>query len=248
MAINLANYQVLTREAVAHFWRTRSKATEEQVERGMSDQGQRSAVTSGKNMDGFIDLAKAIVLANGLDEYDFFTKSTLLTLPGFFRPTKKWDLLVVHNKKLVAALEFKSQVGPSFGNNFNNRCEEAIGNATDLWTAYRDTTFGASPRPFLGFLMLLEDCKKSTTAVTATSPHFPVREEFENTSYAERYRLLCAKLVQERLYDSAVVLLSRSPASCDKKGDYSELSDDTGIKQLVAGLAGKVAAAAAVNE
>ncbi len=38
---------------------------------------------------------------------------------------KKWDLLVVEGC-LIAAIEFKSQVG-SFGNNYNNRTEEALG-------------------------------------------------------------------------------------------------------------------------
>jgi hypothetical protein len=27
---------------------------------------------------------------------------------------------------------------PSFGNNFNNRSEEAIGSASDIWIAYRE--------------------------------------------------------------------------------------------------------------
>ena len=57
----------------------------------------------------------------------------VLTLPGFFRPTKLWDLLIINQGGLVAALELKSQVGPSFGNNFNNRTEEALGTAVDLW-------------------------------------------------------------------------------------------------------------------
>ena len=54
----------------------------------------------------------------------------------FYRPTKKWDLVVIDRGMLVAAVELKSQVGPSFGNNFNNRTEEAIGNAVDVWRAY----------------------------------------------------------------------------------------------------------------
>jgi hypothetical protein len=53
-------------------------------------------------------------------------------LPGFFRPTKEWDLLAIHDGKLLAVIEAKSQVGPSFGNNFNNRTEEAMGSALDL--------------------------------------------------------------------------------------------------------------------
>ena len=48
------------------------------------------------------------------------------------------------------AVEFKSQVGPSFGNNFNNRTEEAIGNAEDIWTAYREGRFGRHRAPLLG--------------------------------------------------------------------------------------------------
>lgn len=48
------------------------------------------------------------------------------------RSEKMWDLLVVSDDTLHIALEFKSQVGPSFGNNFNNRMEKALGNAMDL--------------------------------------------------------------------------------------------------------------------
>jgi hypothetical protein len=45
-------------------------------------------------------------------------------------------------------MEFKSQIGPSFGNNFNNRTEEALGSATDIWAAYREGAFKPSSRPF----------------------------------------------------------------------------------------------------
>jgi len=61
-----------------------------------------------------------------------------LELPGYYRSEKKWDLIALSGGELVAAMEFKSQVGPSFGNNFNNRCEEAIGSATDFWVAFRE--------------------------------------------------------------------------------------------------------------
>jgi len=67
-------------------------------------------------------LAIALTKANGLAKAQVLRNGRVLTLPGFFRPTKLWDLLVLHEGRLVAALEFKSQVG-SFGNNFNNRDE-----------------------------------------------------------------------------------------------------------------------------
>ncbi len=87
-------------------------------------------------------------------------------LPGFYRAEKSWDLLVVADGTLLAVLEFKAQVGPSFGNNFNNRTEEALGNATDLWAAYREGAFRPSARPWLGYVFVLEDCPKSQAPVS----------------------------------------------------------------------------------
>ena len=194
-------------------------------------------------MDGFIALVMDIVRANGLDHADIHRKRRVVTLPGYFRPTKQWDLLVINEGRLIAVLEFKSQVGPSFGNNFNNRTEEAIGNAHDLWTAYREGAFGEQSRPFVGWLMLLEDAPKSRSPVRDVSRHFPVFPEFEGASYADRYSILCRKLVQEQLYTAASII--RSPRSAADSGEYSELSDMTGLKTFVTELAGHVAAEAA---
>ena len=251
MSIDLANYEERAREAVAIFWATRSRAREKQEQKGAIDVGGRAAVTGGKNMDGFIALVKAVVEKNGLRDTEIFSGAELgrqqrhVTLPGFYRPVKDWDLLVVHEKKLVAALEFKSQVGPSYGNNFNNRCEEAIGTATDLWVAYREGVFGDSPRPFLGYLMLLEDSERSRSAVKVKSDHFAIFPEFAGASYAKRYEILCRKLVQERLYEAATLLLS--PREEGIRGTYSEASEPTGLKRLVAGLASHVAEVAALG-
>ena len=82
----------------------------------------------------------------GLSRVAVHTRKRDVVLPGFFRPTKEGDLIALHDKRLLAIVEFKSQVG-SFGNNFNNRVEEALGNATDLHTAYREGAFKPSPAP-----------------------------------------------------------------------------------------------------
>ena len=119
MAIDLADYERKAREAIQAFWGNREKARQKQIESGKADQGERTGVTAGKNMDGFIALVIDIVRANGLDHADIHQQRRVLTLPGYFRPTKLWDLLVINEGRLIAALEFKSQVGPSFGNNFN---------------------------------------------------------------------------------------------------------------------------------
>lgn len=243
MAIDLSDYERKAHAAVQAFWGYREQAKQKQIESGSTDQGERAGVTGGKNMDGFVALVMDIVRANGLDHADIHQARRVLTLPGYFRPTKLWDLLVINEGRLIAALEFKSQVGPSFGNNFNNRTEEAIGTAHDLWTAYREGAFGEQSRPFVGWMMLLEDAPKSRSPVRDVSPHFPVFKEFEGASYADRYNILCRKLVQEQLYTAASVILS--PRAAVDSGDYSELSDMTGLRTFVTELAGHVAAEAA---
>jgi hypothetical protein len=197
------------------------------------------------DLAGFVALVKDVVRANGLEHADIHQERAVLTLPGYFRPTKQWDLLVINEARLVAAFEFKSQVGPSFGNNFNNRTEEAIGTAHDLWTAYREGAFGEQTRPFLGWLVLLEDCLKSASPVRDRSPHFPMFPEFKEASYAQRYDVLCRKLMQEQLYTVATALTS--PRSAVESGDYAELSEMTGLRTFVSELAGHVAAEAARN-
>ncbi|MCK5100207.1 MAG: restriction endonuclease, partial [Desulfobacteraceae bacterium] len=143
-------------EAVEHFWRIRLKQDKSQGSTsGKRDAGNRSAVTGGAQLDGFIHLLGSILEDAGLPNHTIFKKKTVL--PGYFRPTKNWDLVAVIDGELIASIEFKSHVGPSFGNNFNNRVEEALGSATDIWTAYREGAFKPSQKPWLGWLMLLED-------------------------------------------------------------------------------------------
>ena len=119
-----------------------------------SDQGNRNAVTGGKQLDGFINLMTKVAIDIGIPENCIYAKGN--KIPGFFRPTKDWDLLIISPKgKLISVLEFKSQVG-SFGNNFNNRTEEALGSAVDLWTAFRENGYPQKQPPWVGYLMLVE--------------------------------------------------------------------------------------------
>ena len=243
MALNLCDFETKAQAAIRAFWQTRDDAKKRQKKSGKSDQGERAGVTGGKNMDGFSDLVIDLVKANDLPDAQIHQKRAVLTLPGYFRPTKLWDLLVIDNGRLIAALEFKSHVGPSFGNNFNNRTEEAIGTSHDLWTAYRDGAFGQQERPFVGWLMVVEDAPESRSAVRESSAHFPVFPEFVGASYLQRYDILCKKLAKEQLYSAASVIATARSAVVD--GAYSELSAMTGLRSFVASLAGHIAAEAA---
>lgn len=243
MSLDLADYETKARDAVMAFWGNREKARQKQVEAGVSDQGERAGVTAGKNMDGFIALVCDLVEANGLQNSCVHRQRAVVTLPGFFRPTKLWDLLVINEGRLVAAIELKSQVGPSFGNNFNNRTEEAIGTAHDLWTAYREGAFGKHPKPFVAWLMMVEDAPESRRPVRDVSPHFPVFKEFQGASYLSRYDILCQRLVQEQLYSSASVLAS--PREGVTTGAFADMSPLTSLKTFVTSFAGHIAAEAA---
>ncbi|CAI4029730.1 Type-2 restriction enzyme BstVI [Nitrospira tepida] len=194
-------------------------------------------------------LVSDILCEAGLKKLDVRTR-TALELPGYFRATKKWDLIVVSNGTLVLAMEFKSQAGKSIGNNVNNRAEEAVGSAKDIWTAFREGRFGESPAPFLGYLFLLEDRDNVKTPVANKEPYFDVDPEFrgvaqgkgkgisqyKGVSYSKRYELLCRRLVLERLYTSACFLM----ATNSPRTKITQPASDLTFRRFVAALRGHV--------
>lgn len=178
-------------------------------------------------MDGFIRLITEVIKSAGIDDGAIFFKKSL-ELPGYFRPTKEWDLLVVKENQLIIGLEVKSQVGPSFGNNFNNRTEEAMGSALDLWTAYREGAFNKTVKPWLGYLFMLEDCARSQSPVRVKEPHFEVFPEFKDASYAKRYEIFCRKLLRERHYNATCFITSHRDKGLN--GDFVEPAEDSSFR------------------
>ncbi len=227
-------------KAVSGFWKTRSRQDTQQGGGSGRDRGNRSAVTGGAQFDAFTDLVVGVVRRAGLPAAGIHRRKRVdVVLPGYFRPTKEWDLLAVHEGQLVAAIEFKSLCGPSFGNNYNNRVEEAVGTATDLLTAYREGGLGRShPHPWLGFLYLLEEAPGSTCPVRVSEPHFPIDPKFRGASYLKRCELTCQRLVLERLYSSACLLAS--PRKEGARGQYQEPAADLGFGQFARALEGQV--------
>lgn len=229
-------------KAVKHFWATRSHQHKRQGFRtGRKDAGNRAAVTGGKHAHGFVKLIAAIVHDAGLHNAAIHTtEKTTRTLPGFFRPTKEWDLVVVSGANLVAAVEVKSQVG-SFGNNFNNRVEEALGNATDFWTAYSKGILKPSQKPWLGYLFMLEEHDTSLRPTKRINlKPFKVDEAFQQLSYAKRYELLCERLLRERLYDAACFFTSN--AKNGRRGNYVQPNEELGIRNFAISLHARAAA------
>ena len=148
-------------------------------------------------------------------------------------------------------MEFKSQAGQSIGNNVNNRTEEAVGSARDLWTAAREGRFGdGAPMPFLGYLFLLEDRANVKKPVANKEPYFTVdpvfrgalREKrrkngepkYKGISYSERYEMLCRRLVLERIYTSACFLM----ATNEQETKIYEPAADLTFSRFAAALRG----------
>ncbi len=230
-------------DAVQRFWDGRNKNFEKQKESGKIDAGTRGAVTAGTQMGALEVLIVDVLCEAGLKSLDVKTR-TGLELPGYYRPEKKWDLIVVSEGQLVLAMEFKSMAG-SFGKNLNNRSEEALGSATCLWTAYREGRFGTAVAPFLGYLFLLEDHPMVHAPKGYAEPYFAVdpvfktgegrgRRSASGVSYVKRFEILCRRLVLERLYTATCLLL----ATNENPTQVRQPADDLSFQRFVAGLRG----------
>jgi len=100
------------------------------------------------------------------------------------------------------------------------------------------------PRPpFLGYLMLLEDCEGSTKSVQVDSIHYRASAGFDDASYAKRYQVLCERLMEQRLYKAAALMLTaQGPGG--QTGAHRALSEATSVENLFVQLAGQLLTAA----
>ncbi|MBE6268555.1 MAG: restriction endonuclease [Bacteroidales bacterium] len=223
--INGKDYLTYVRKAVKVFWTTKEKQLSVS-----GDSSNRGAVVGGKQMDGFISLLCKVAKESGVPTKCIITDKNYL--PGYFRSSKDWDMLIIApSGKLIAAIELKSQVG-SYGNNFNNRTEEAIGSAVDLWTAFREGQFPNQQAPWVGWLMVVGRDEASQRIVHNYEPHFPVRPEFKGATYIDRYRILCQKLIRERQYSSAALVWTSDA------NNFGDVAADISICSFLASFVG----------
>ena len=222
--------------AVQSCWSGRQEAASRQLAEGLvRDVGLRAGATSGKHLDAMAALIGKIFLKAGMPADSLFFNSRV-EVPGFYRAEKQWDLLVVLDDTLVAAVEFKSILG-SYGKNLNNRTEEAIGNSEDLLRAFEEGLLGNNTRaPWLGYVFIIQDEPASRRAVQVREPHFSVDPVFQGASYQGRAELLCRRLVQKRLYDACSYI--RSDGSAPEA--VEEPAADLTFAKFAAGIYGRV--------
>jgi len=204
-------------EALTDFWGSRDAQASKQQTSGRHDAGTRGSVTGGQHLNAVSDLVKAItvdVMPAGVTVHSGGgNRNPLTAIPGWFRPTKQWDIVYRLNEEPVAVVELKSQVG-SFGNNANNRAEEAVGNAADLLAAQRN---GQLPdKLWRGYIFVIEDCDASRKrSRLGTDKRWAMDSHFANASYVDRVNILCDRLVGEGLYDGVWAVATSSPPDFD---------------------------------
>lgn len=106
--------------------------------------------------------------------------------------------------------------------------------------AFREGRFQDSRPPFLGYFFLLEDFLKVRRPVGNKEPYFPVDPAFKGAPYAERYEILCKRLVLERLYTAVCLTLATRPTPDRPQTEVSHPSPDVSFRRFVAALEGHV--------
>lgn len=211
------DYEQAFAQAIADFWliKTDQQAAADLL--GTSTGATHGAVRAGKHMAPFEALIRQVVQDAGVVVDP--EPSDTIYLPGYYRETKSWDVVLQYKGHALAIVEAKSQ-GSSLANNFNNRVEEAIGQAADVWKSHERGLLVSGIRPWIGYLMVVEETVKTTEPKHLLSGKVVpagmlVDPVFDGMSYAERYATAFKRLDQERMLDATCVAIT------DRTGAYS---------------------------
>ncbi|WP_084265300.1 PaeR7I family type II restriction endonuclease [Actinomadura macra] len=197
--------------AVAAYWDAKESQREISKIKDAVGAGTAGSIRGGRHFDDITALLAKFFLESGYPTKDIrVAKKHGLELPGYYRPQKQWDLVISHGTTLVAAFELKALGGPSFGNNYNNRVEEALGSAVDLRRAALADLFPGE-KPWLGYFFIMEDAPGSRTPVRLKRGASPVEEIWRGRSYQARFALFCERLMAEGLYDAVCYITSSAP-------------------------------------
>ena len=124
---------------------------------------------------------------------------------GHFRVAKSWDIVCRDSEGAPRiCVEFKSQVD-SYGNNENNRYEEALGSGLDVRAKHGSDTV-------LGFVFVI--CDEPATRSITRSRLADLDPAFANSSHVDRRKVFSERIVDYKLngaslYDAAALLLVR---------------------------------------
>lgn len=205
MNLPLPDYSALVETAVASYWNVRRTQAERSIAQGVLNPGLRSEVTGGRHLDELQALLVRVFIEAGIPAHLIDVKKR--PIAGFFRRDKSWDVVVMVADRVVGIIELKSMAGSSPGQNYNNRTDEALGQAVDVWKAVERGIIDTPLRPWLGYFMLLEDNTAFNRPIKARTPVWTPDPAFEGSSYAKRYEVFFERMVRERLLDAACLVM-----------------------------------------
>lgn len=211
-------------KAIRRFWRAR-------------EQVGSAASRGGHLVQGIIDALADGLVTVGIDR-SAIRLAQRVALPGMYRSTTIWDLLVLDEGIPVGAINVATQIGPSFGNNFNNRVSEMVAAAADFNRAYAHDAVRAL-KPCLGFLFVLEECEASTRPTSASARiSFPSADsDFTELSIRDRYREVFRRLLSDHMYDAVCYITSRRPPGFS----LEEPDADMGFTHFIHNVADRIA-------
>ncbi|MFJ8442309.1 PaeR7I family type II restriction endonuclease [Kitasatospora griseola] len=193
-------------DAVAAYWGVKQAQAEQSAIKAAVGTGTAGSIRAGRHFDSIaVLLSKFFVEAGYPSESIRISKG--LELPGYYRPQKQWDVVVTYENTLVAAFEMKALGGPSFGNNYNNRVEEALGSAVDLRRAALADLYPGE-KPWLGYFFIMQDEEGSRREVKPAKGALPVDPVWHKKSYQDRFGIFCQRLMAEQLYDAVCYVTS----------------------------------------
>jgi hypothetical protein len=176
-------------DAIAQFWLGRTSGTQ-----------------SAKHDKALLELVAADLKELGWDTHIAgYANDPRAVVGGHFRPAKSWDIVCRTPDGTPRILvEFKSQVD-SYGNNENNRYEEALGSGLDA-----RARFGAQLA--LGFFLVF--CEEEATMRKTRNRAEGLDPVFADSSHVQRREVFGQRIVAFRLndmpfYDASAVLLVR---------------------------------------
>lgn len=191
-----------TQIAVLLFWTTRADQLAALADGGAAGGGARAA----GHMNGIRNLVASIFIDAGMPESSVEYEPYL---PGFYRPRKRWDMAVKYKGALVAALEFKSQVG-SVGKNINNRFEEALGTGTDTWAAQSKLAAYGEVPPWLGYVFVLREDEETESPDRPIKALFPADPAFKGMSYNQRYQEMLKRFMGDNIYQGGWFITTKT--------------------------------------
>lgn len=164
---------------------------------GRAQEGNRAAVTGGRHLDGISRLVVQEIESLGAPDLTLRVGRHAV-LPGFYRPTKAWDLVVLQGDQPVLAVEYKSMQG-SVGNNLNNRADEVFGVPEDMRQAERYGMVPRTMRRAYVFVINLDEESRHVPRIPNVAAGAMDRE-FLGASYLERAAIMCERMLQTGLY------------------------------------------------